>query len=179
LQRHTDRFLRNAVGGLPPEEGAEPMSRKLPRSFFWVDQQMIRSGLWLKLAAHSRLAYIALAASCDREGVSIWSRSKLMALSEVHDPDDFQACLIELGGHGLIELLPDHSPPAIRLLPLEPDSPAKASPGPAAAVESQALSEKLGAAPGSSGPITVHTQTTVYVGIPGGRPTHAEPRTAD
>lgn len=96
------------------------MSRKLPRSFFWVDQQLIRSGTWLKLCPQSRLAYIAISASVDREGISIWSRSKLMELSGCLTPEDLQQSLIELETHRLIESLAEQIPPAIRLCSLDP-----------------------------------------------------------
>ena len=157
------------------------MNRKLPRSFFWVDQQLIRGGAWLKLSAPARLAYIALAASCDRQGVSIWSRHKLMELSACQDPDDWGSTLVELESHQLIQLLPECAPPEIRLTELTAESPAssgaefKSPPGtPAAAM--------AGPSPwASSGPLVVHTQTTIHLGHTPREEklVHADPRKSD
>jgi hypothetical protein len=55
--------------------------RKLARSFFWIDQELLRSGLWLKLSVVERLVYIALAASVNRDGVSLWGSEKLLTLA--------------------------------------------------------------------------------------------------
>lgn len=55
--------------------------RKLARSFFWIDQDLVRSGLWLKLSNVERLAYVALAASVNRDGVSLWGSEKLISLA--------------------------------------------------------------------------------------------------
>jgi hypothetical protein len=99
------------------------MSRRLPRSFFWIDQNLIRSGIWLKLSAEGRLAYIALAASCDREGVSIWSAPKLMELSACSEREEWGTRIAELENQGLIERIPDTAPPAIRLREFETPAP--------------------------------------------------------
>ena len=96
------------------------MSRRLPRSFFWIDQQIIRSGAWLKLSPQSRLIYIAVSASVDKEGLSIWSPTKLMELSGCRDRDEFQNGLIELETHKLVVPIPQHVPPAIQLCSLQP-----------------------------------------------------------
>jgi hypothetical protein len=147
------------------------MSRKLPRSFFWVDQKLIREGLWLKLCPASRLSYIALAASCDRDGVSIWSRSKLMELAGVQDPEQWQTILTELETFRLIEPVAGHSPAAIRLLTLGSDGEVPRS-------SSHAPSQVT--SPGQhASPLTVHTHTTVYLGGSPDRTSHAEPRAAD
>jgi len=134
------------------------MSRRLPRSFFWVDQQIIRSGAWLKLSPHSRLIYIAVSASVDKEGLSIWSPTKLMELSGCRDHDEFQNGLTELETHQLIVPIPQHVPPAIQLCSLQPaDEQSKAS------GISTARNHQVAA------PIVVHT--TIHVG---GGPRHVE-----
>jgi len=156
------------------------MNRKLPRSFFWVDQQLIRSGAWLRLSAPARLAYIALAASCDRQGVSIWSRHKLMELSACQDPDDWGGTLVELESHQLIQLLPDSAPPEIRLIELTAESSAAAGaelkrpPGTPAAVASPPPWAPCG-------PLVVHTQTTIHLSHTPREEKliHADPRKSD
>ena len=55
--------------------------RKLAKSFFWIDQELMRSGLWLKLSTVERLVYIAIAASVNRDGVSLWGCEKLQGLA--------------------------------------------------------------------------------------------------
>lgn len=57
--------------------------RKLARSFFWIDQELVRSGLWLKLPLESRLAYVALAASVNKDGISLWGEEKLLQLAGI------------------------------------------------------------------------------------------------
>ena len=141
------------------------MSRKLPRSFFWVDQQIVRDGRWMKLGCHARLAYIAIAASCDRDGLSIWSRSKLMELAGCKDPEDWQSQVIELHGHGLIEVLLENTPRAIRLLSLdgivqEPERPT--SPSRIRSAER---------------PIVIHTHTSIH--LAGEKGTHVESGNSD
>lgn len=151
------------------------MSRRLPRSFFWIDQHLIRSGTWLKLSASARLAYIAIAASCDRQGMSIWSRNKLMELSACKNPDDWGPLISELMSHQLIEPLPENSPPAIRLIEFQIEnfesasrSEAQRVPAPDATVTSTA-------------PIVVHTHTTIHLGNTalGGNAAHVEARNSD
>lgn len=135
------------------------MSRRLPRSFFWMDQSVIRSGAWQRLSAEARLAYVALAASCDREGLSIWSAPKLMELAACREREEWGARISELEGCALIERVLDHSPPAIRLREL--DSPARGD-----AVEAPRTTPASAATPPAV-PIIVHTQTTIHLG--GGR----------
>lgn len=135
------------------------MSRRLPRSFFWIDQQMIRNGQWMKLSPGARLAYVALSASCDREGLSIWSRSKLMGLSGCQNPEDWQYQLVELESERLIEPAPDQVPPGIRVLELESETSASGKQS-----FSGAQSFPTGASPIPAGPIVVHTQTTIHLG---------------
>jgi hypothetical protein len=148
------------------------MGRRLPRAFFWIDQSLIRGGVWLKLSAEARLAYIALSASCDRQGVSIWSRSKLMELSACKDPEDWRGRLVELESYRLIEPLPEHSPPAILLVELDPEL--SRSAGGDRAASNQMSATWAGGAP--TAPIVVHTQTTIHLG---GKSTHAEPGSSD
>ena len=138
------------------------MSRKLPRSFFWIDQGVIRNGAWLKLSAESRLAYIALAASCDREGISIWSIPKLMELAACQEREIWAERVIELEGHSLVEQMPEHIPPAIKLLGLEV-TPVTGGRGPSA--------REL-----STAPIVVHTHTTIHLG---GQAPHVESTSTD
>ena len=143
--------------------------RRLPRSFFWIDQSVIRSGAWLRLSVEARLAYVALAASCDREGITIWSAPKLMALSASGDHENWEAQVSELEREALIERVPDRSPPAIRLRELE----APVRPG---------VMDRVTAKPSSlqsmpaGAPIIVHTQTTIHLG---GTLTHVESGNAD
>jgi hypothetical protein len=149
------------------------MTRRLPRSFFWIDQQIIRSGLWMQLSLTARLAYIALSASCDRDGISIWSRSKLMALSGCVDPDEWPGTLIELEGHRLVESLESHVPPAMKLLPLEAEQSSEADRTTAQVPAASITSPK--SAP-SVAPVIVHTHTTVHLG---GKAPYVESRSSD
>jgi hypothetical protein len=126
----------------------------------------------MKLSSEARLAYVALSASCDREGVSIWSRAKLMELSAIFDPDTWRERLVELESHQLIESLPGHLPPAIRLVELGREV---AAPRPPDGEQSPSLPATwAGDAP--SAPIIVHTQTTIHLG---GKATHVESRNPD
>jgi len=153
------------------------MSRRLPRAFFWIDQNLIRSGAWGKLSAEARLAYVAVSASCDRDGVSIWSRAKLMELSAIPDPDAWRERLLELEIHRLIEPLPEHSPPAIRLVELNREAAAEAVSRPPSDAERAPSSPMAGwGGPVPAAPIIVHTQTTIHLG---GKPTHVEPGNPD
>ncbi|MGK5085468.1 hypothetical protein WDW37_19445 [Bdellovibrionota bacterium FG-1] len=143
--------------------------RRLPKSFFWIDQSVIRSGVWVRLSPEARLAYVALAASCDREGISIWSATKLMTLSACVAHDGWQAKLTELERESLIERVPESTPPAIRLRDFDTQTRALV-------VGTQAT--KTGITPNapSRAPIIVHTQTTIHLG---GTLTHVKSRTAD
>jgi hypothetical protein len=140
-----------------------------------MDQHLIRGGVWLKLSAAARLAYVALAASCDRQGVSIWSRPKLMELSACLNPDEWGERIRELESHGLVESLPSSSPPAIRLIDLEGS-------GLTTGVEIRpSPTSTPPVTPTSAWPFVVHTQTTISLGNPsrGGRPADVEPRNPD
>ena len=144
------------------------MSRRLPRSFFWMDQHLIRSGIWSKLSVPARMAYLALVASCDRDGVTIWSRSKLMEIAGCRDPDDWQAQVLELNEVKLIELLVESSPLAIQVISLSPQSqdgelmPKKIAPSSTSTL------------PTSSSPIVVHTSIHFGAQAP-----HVNPATSD
>jgi hypothetical protein len=147
------------------------MSRKLPRAFFWIDQEIIRSGLWLKLSPAARLAYLAIVATCDRQGVSIWSRNKLMELSSCSDPEDWYTKIVELETHRLIETLQGHSPPAIRVIELTTAN--------TAAVDGTSPRSSSSSDPHPSRqipPIVVHTHTTIHLGE---KSNHVEPRNSD
>ena len=77
------------------------MARRVPKSFFWIDQKLIRGGLWLKLSRRGKLLYVALSAACDREGRCHWGREKLMDLA---GEQDFEGGMEELAAHHLIEV---------------------------------------------------------------------------
>lgn len=79
------------------------MSRRMPKSFFWIDQQLIRSGTWEKLSAQARLTYVALSATCDREGLSLWTARRLQSLAATEDIEVFGSSLSELEVVRLIE----------------------------------------------------------------------------
>ena len=144
--------------------------RRLPRSFFWIDQSVIRSGAWLRLSAEARLAYVALAASCDREGISIWSVPKLMELSgSSGEHENWHVRVSELEREALIERVPEHSPPAIRLREFE----AHARPG---ALDTGMIKPSPLQSTSTAAPIVVHTQTTIHFG---GTLTHVESRKTD
>jgi len=143
------------------------MSRRLPRSFFWIDQNVIRSGAWLRLSAEARLAYISIAASCDREGLSIWSVPKLMALSGCLERENWNERVSELESHQLIDRVPEHSPPALRIRELE---------GSHREVPDKSETLRPSSSPHTGScvapqPIIVHTQTTIHLG---GKNTDAE-----
>ena len=76
--------------------------RNLAKSFFWIDQELLRSGLWLKLSAVDRLVYIALAASVNRDGVSLWGNEKLQVLASC-SKTDWDESIIKLTEHDLIQ----------------------------------------------------------------------------
>lgn len=76
--------------------------RKMARSFFWIDQQIIRSGTWQRLTKEAKLSYVVLAASADREGVSQWGPQKLTELIGEVEFENFYKSLSELEEHSLI-----------------------------------------------------------------------------
>jgi|HubBroStandDraft_6_1064221.scaffolds.fasta_scaffold332963_3 hypothetical protein len=79
------------------------MPRRMPKSFFWIDQALIRMGIWEKLSAQARLTYVALSATCDREGLSLWSVRKLQILAATEDAEAFGSSLSELERMQLVE----------------------------------------------------------------------------
>jgi len=91
--------------------------RKLSRSFFWIDQELLRTGIWLKLTSVERLVYIALAASVNREGVSLWGNEKLQNLAGCK-PDEWQDGIKRLIEYNLIQA-PQSGEIGIILLSLE------------------------------------------------------------
>lgn len=76
--------------------------RKLARSFFWIDQELLRSGLWLKLSTVDRLVYIAIAASVNRDGVSLWGNEKLQLLASC-TKTDWDESIVKLIEHNLVQ----------------------------------------------------------------------------
>lgn len=91
--------------------------RKLSRSFFWIDQEVLRTGIWLKLSSAERLVYIALAASVNREGVSLWGLEKLQTLAGCNS-DEWQEGIKKLIDYNLIRA-PQSGEIGIILLSLE------------------------------------------------------------
>ena len=132
----------------------DPMARRMPKSFFWIDQKLIRSGLWMKLTATGKLFYVALSAACDRDGRCSWGKPKLAELAGGTE-SDLDCGMTELSSHRLIEVEDEHGF-AVRLLSLEEES---------AASEATPVKAKSEAAP-----VTVHTHLTINLG------NHAERR---
>ena len=124
--------------------------RKLSKSFFWIDQEIVRSGLWSKMSARARLCYVALVASVNREGLSLWGELKLSELAGV-TKEEWADVLSELSLSHLIEL-PSAGEIGIQVLPLNHDD---ASPS----GESKSLSRFE--SQGGCRPILVRTVTTV------------------
>lgn len=77
--------------------------RKLSRSFFWIDQELIRSGVWLKMSSAARLSYVALVASVNKDGTSLWGETKLLTLAGVNE-SEWVLSLGELVGFRLVEV---------------------------------------------------------------------------
>lgn len=105
------------------------IKRPMPRSFFWIDQHLIRSGTWEKMSAQARLIYVALSAGCDRCGVNLWTIKRLMDLSAIDCKNSFTAAMTELEEKKLIENLESGG---VLLVPLENPS---ATQGPAELLE--------------------------------------------
>jgi hypothetical protein len=124
------------------------MLRKMPRSFFWLDQKLIRSGLWAELSREAKLFYVALSAGCDREGRCLWGQSKLIALSGAV-AGEFDRSMTELAGRRLIDLSEAN---CIQLLSLDEET-----------VESKTLSTPPPPKTEAS-QVIVHTHFTVNVG---------------
>ncbi len=128
--------------------------RKVPRSFFWIDQQVIRSGLWQRLSTEAKLAYVALAASVDREGISLWGSKKIMELMGKVEPEIFDSTLSELEGLKLI-VRGNELDPGLRLLNLATE---------AEAIRSQSTESMSLSRPKVAQPIVIQTTTTVTLG---------------
>ena len=127
------------------------MARRMPRSFFWIDQKLIRTGLWLKLSADAKLVYVALSAACDREGRCLMARPRLSDLAGISN--DIDQTLKELFGLALVEV--NHDPHfSVQMLSLDEE---------ALAAEMPSQPAQAGA---SAGPpsVVVHTHLTVNLG---------------
>ncbi len=92
------------------------MARRMPKSFFWIDQRLIRSGLWVRLSSGGKLSYVALSATADRDGRCLWGKSKLAELAGGSE-DDFEKSLAELCELRLIEV--QGASGAVQILSLE------------------------------------------------------------
>ena len=139
--------------------------RKVPRSFFWIDQQIIRSGLWLKLSTEAKLAYVVIAASADREGISHWGSKRMLAMVGPIEVEVFDKSLQELEALQLI-VLGTTEAPGIRLLNIlnEADLNRPSAPPSSDVVRAQSAAT----------PIIIHTTTTVTLGE-----SRAEPRSSN
>ncbi len=128
--------------------------RKLSRSFFWIDQELLRSGLWLKLSIVDRLVYIALAASVNRDGVSLWGNEKLQALAGC-TKTDWDESLVKLIEHNLIQP-PQNGENGIILLSFQDDMLSQKSKEQISSKGNSNLESRL--------PIFIKTTTTVELG---------------
>lgn len=125
--------------------------RKMARSFFWIDQQIIRSGIWQKLSMEAKLSYVALSASADREGLCQWGPQKLIEQIGNVGIEGFNKSLGELEALNLIAR-GDLERPGIELLNLSmTEERERQLSVPANNVRAKA-------------PIIIHTTTTVTVG---------------
>lgn len=131
--------------------------RKLARSFFWVDQDLLRSGLWLKLSAVERLVYIALAASVNRDGISLWGSEKLLTLA-CCTKLEWEECIAKLIEHKLVQL-PQSGEIGIILLSLD-----RAEDYDLLQKPSEAVNSKKNLNHGARLPIVIKTTTTVELG---------------
>jgi hypothetical protein len=128
------------------------VARRMPKSFFWIDQKLIRSGLWMKLTATGKLIYVALSAAADRDGRCHWGRTKLAELAGGTE-HDFESGLAELSGHRLVKPA-DELGFVVEILSLEDD---------ASSIETS----RVGFKPkpdAESAPVVVHTHLTVNLG---------------
>ena len=128
------------------------MARRMPRSFFWIDQRLIRSGLWMKLTATGKLIYVALSAAADRDGRCHWGRTKLAELAGGTE-HDFESGMTELSGHCLIKVATELGF-VIEILSLEDDP---------SSVEASQVTVKS-KPDAESAPVVVHTHLTVNLG---------------
>lgn len=124
--------------------------RKMARSFFWIDQQIIRSGIWQKLSMEAKLSYVAISASADREGLCQWGSQKLIDQIGAVAAEVFNKSLEELEALNLIAR-GGAERPGIELLNLSVNDDQRQLPSPANNVRAKS-------------PIFIHTTTTVTVG---------------
>ena len=88
-----------------------------------------------------------------------------MELAGCKDPEDWATQIIELNGQGLVELLPENVPPAVRVVALEG--------GPSDADRPVGVSRpKL-----SAGPIVIHTHTSIH--LSGEKVSNVDPGNSD
>lgn len=131
--------------------------RKLAKSFFWIDQELVRSGVWTRLPGVARLVYIALAASVNRDGVSLWGQEKLIALAGC-SKEDWETSLVSLTEFHLVQL-PGVGDIGISLLSLDQQ---ESSQGAKTAADSNNQGNKIVFE--SRGPLVLKTVTTVEFG---------------
>jgi hypothetical protein len=125
--------------------------RKMARSFFWIDQHIIRSGIWQKLSMEAKLSYVVISASADRDGLCQWGHQKLIEQIGEVAPESFTKSLEELETLNLIARGGPEKP-GIELLNLSVEDERERQPSsPANNIRAKA-------------PIIVHTTTTVTVG---------------
>lgn len=125
------------------------MARRMPRSFFWIDQKLIRSGLWMRLTTTGKLFYVVLSAAADRDGRCHWGKTKLVELAGGTE-HDFEGGIAELSGHRLIKVA-DELSFVVEILSLEDDS----------SIENpQVPAKSLKSSPEPT-PVVVHTHLTV------------------
>ena len=124
------------------------MARRIPRSFFWIDQKLMRSGLWMKLTTTGKLFYVVLSAAADRDGRCHWGKHKLTELAGGTE-HDFESGIAELSGHRLIKMA-DEIGFIIEILSLEDDPSQPENPLVPAKSDAQ-----------SSAPVVVHAHMTV------------------
>ena len=131
--------------------------RKLARSFFWIDQELLRSGLWLKLSAVERLVYIALAASVNRDGVSLWGGEKLLTLASCTKLE-WEESIVKLIEYNLIQS-PRSGEIGVILLSLDRNQDEEQS-----RKSDEAMTAKKSSNLESRLPIIIKTTTTVELG---------------
>ena len=124
------------------------MARRMPRSFFWIDQKLIRSGLWMKLSTMGKLFYVVLSAAADREGRCHWGKTKLAELAGGTE-QDFESGITELSGHRLIKVMDEFA--FVEILSFEDEGSSETS-----QVALKSLKSDTGSAP-----VVVHTHLTV------------------
>lgn len=124
--------------------------RKMARSFFWIDQQIIRSGIWQRLSMEAKLSYVAISAGANREGHCQWGPQKLIEQIGKIAIESFTKSLEELEATNLIARGGPENP-GIELLNLSAVHDERQSSMPTSNIRLRA-------------PIIIHTTTTVTVG---------------